>query len=229
MTSPTDANRMRWNGVLRSEVITRCNALLSRGIRNDRSNSYTGIPVRPSGTAHSRTKWQICGIWNVTSIMQHLLLHPSRGVKYCNELVCEPVCSHDILTKRLNFIKFSVAHTPWLRCLVINAVVQCILGDAIFTQHDFAAYPAPRWPSEVQYPRPMTPVCSATVPMGTAECPYFLPHCRPLLDRYAARVGQWQGGILCSNWGGCWYCLFTVMATGFTTMQMNDYLYSVYF
>ena len=34
-----NADRMRWNGVLSSDVIRRCNALLSRGIRNDRSNS----------------------------------------------------------------------------------------------------------------------------------------------------------------------------------------------
>ena len=39
MTSTVDADRVRWNGVLSKDVITRCSALLSRGIRNDRSNS----------------------------------------------------------------------------------------------------------------------------------------------------------------------------------------------
>jgi len=51
-----NADRMRWNGVLSSDVMTRCNALLSRGIKNDRSSSYTGIPLKPRGTAQSRTK-----------------------------------------------------------------------------------------------------------------------------------------------------------------------------
>jgi len=34
-----NADRMRWNGVLSRDVMTRCNALLSRGIKNDRSSS----------------------------------------------------------------------------------------------------------------------------------------------------------------------------------------------
>lgn len=57
-------NLVLWNGVLRSEVITRCMVELSLGIKKHLSNSNCDISPVFNGSWHRNKNKPICGSWN---------------------------------------------------------------------------------------------------------------------------------------------------------------------